>query len=667
MNSYVKYIGVIDSSNKTHYVPFTRGLNIITGKSSTGKSAMIEIFDYCFGSSDFTVPEGVITENAKLYFVILGYNDSNLILARKPYRENKNVFIKLVNEVSIDEVNMDYFDEKHFIKEKDFNQELGHYFGIEINDTDIDTEDIKYRGKRKERPSVRHFMSFILQHQNLVANKHSIFYRFDEREKREQTIDQFKIFMGIVDQKYFLLMQQLSDLKRELKSVEFKEKSLHEHETQLKKLLINAMDTFKVLTGSDVFGKENTERVMLNPIIFIKELNKHQIEIDYSSTGYSKHLNELRSKRNSLLLEKRDFENKKYKIDMSIESVENYKRDMSSLSEVDIQKLENTICPFCNSENNELECDVNGLSEAFEWLNLELKKTPYLLDSFQRDQKLITEQIDVKNNEIRGITSEIKEIEKINKKLKEQESLEKQSQKIILKIESILEELIDVRDNDLESQRNSVQKRINTINSELKEKYNKDGELRKAENLINRYMKEIGKDFDFEETYKPVNLKFSLETFDLWNETKEKKVFLRSMGSGANWLYSHICLFLALQSYFCENSKCMIPPILFLDQPSQVYFPNVIDHSESFDHKSLTKDLSRGSVEADEDLKAVTNLFNKLEEHCMKMSQNFYVEPQIIVTDHADNIEMKSNNFEKYVNGRRWRKRGFIDPVPSNQ
>ncbi|AFO49063.1 hypothetical protein T1E_3226 [Pseudomonas putida DOT-T1E] len=38
-----------------------------------------------------------------------------------------------------------------------------------------------------------------------------------------------------------------------------------------------------------------------------------------------------------------------------------------------------------------------------------------------------------------------------------------------------------------------------------------------------------------------------MNTFDLWHEKEaHKKGFLRSMGSGANWVYSHLTLFMAL-------------------------------------------------------------------------------------------------------------------------
>lgn len=69
MKSYVKYLGVVDKSNKIHHIEFSTGVNVITGKSSTGKSAMIELFDYCFGSSEFTIPSGIITDSADIYIL----------------------------------------------------------------------------------------------------------------------------------------------------------------------------------------------------------------------------------------------------------------------------------------------------------------------------------------------------------------------------------------------------------------------------------------------------------------------------------------------------------------------------------------------------------------------------------------------------------------------
>ena len=52
MKCFLRYIGVVDTQEKLHHVRLEPGLNVITGKSSTGKSAILEIFDYCLGCVD---------------------------------------------------------------------------------------------------------------------------------------------------------------------------------------------------------------------------------------------------------------------------------------------------------------------------------------------------------------------------------------------------------------------------------------------------------------------------------------------------------------------------------------------------------------------------------------------------------------------------------------
>lgn len=61
METRIKYLGLIDKDGKRHGVSLHEGLNVVTGRSSTGKSAIIEIFDYCMGADVDTIPKGVIT------------------------------------------------------------------------------------------------------------------------------------------------------------------------------------------------------------------------------------------------------------------------------------------------------------------------------------------------------------------------------------------------------------------------------------------------------------------------------------------------------------------------------------------------------------------------------------------------------------------------------
>jgi predicted ATP-binding protein involved in virulence len=50
-------------------------INIITGKSKTGKTAIIDIIEYCFGNSKFKIPPGIIEDSVSWYLVKYKIND----------------------------------------------------------------------------------------------------------------------------------------------------------------------------------------------------------------------------------------------------------------------------------------------------------------------------------------------------------------------------------------------------------------------------------------------------------------------------------------------------------------------------------------------------------------------------------------------------------------
>ncbi|EOX0537580.1 DUF3732 domain-containing protein [Klebsiella aerogenes] len=80
--------------------------------------------------------------------------------------------------------------------------------------------------------------------------------------------------------------------------------------------------------------------------------------------------------------------------------------------------------------------------------------------------------------------------------------------------------------------------------------------------------------------------------------------------------------------------------------------------------KGVTEEKNERDL--DDDIKAVENLFSQLSSYCneIKIANGF--SPQIIVTDHADDLILSNGTeFESLVNGNRWRSRGLIDPVPN--
>ncbi|MEQ9888288.1 DUF3732 domain-containing protein [Pectobacterium zantedeschiae] len=665
MMCYVNYIGVIDNNYKVHSVTFTPGLNIITGKSSKGKSAILDIFDYCMGSSENTIPEGVITECAKFFFTVLRF--SNLVVVIGRVVDSNRCFLREVSGTEINDILpriedvKSFFTKDYFQYKDEFIKCLGRYFAVTLENIDVDPLRKEITGKKSPTPSVRSFMSFMLQHQNLVANRHAIFYRFDEKRKRDQVIDHFKIFMDIVGEKYFdiakLHTEATYELKRALAQIPKQEKIrdafINEFSTFLSEYYALAGHPLTDLTPLDIWQRPQQA---LNHLIGIP------IRVDGLSDAFEYKRAELRKTKASLMSHIQKARNTRYLLDISTGQASGFAETMTSLTIPKTTNLKKGVCPVCASQSDIAEDEANKLSAAIHWLNEELKVSTYAREGFGEERRAIDDEIKKLRKELASVEKSLKPLDDEAEHLQKSKSVDASAQKAKIKLELAIERYIDNPPSEAKKQVDYWQKKVDEYNDEMAQ-YDVESRLRILKNGINRKMKSIGQDFDFEETYKNGSLRFDIDTFDLWHEKQEKngyakKVFLRSMGSGANWLYSHLTLFLALHYNFAAYGTCRVPPILFLDQPTQVYFPST-DDADTFKADDLRGDRKTDKT-IDEDVDAVSKMFTTLAKFCDDTLKETGVIPQIIVCDHADKLPLKEGyNFESFVRAR-WRTNGLI-------
>ena len=662
-------MGAIQTGNK-HPVCFNKGLNVVTGKSSTGKSALIEIFDYCFGSSEDTVPKGVITDSAHIYYVYFQVNEQNMVVGRRSDVKNK-AFFRSEDDYCPSKIQDNYFDISYFIEMGKYKKYLRGFF-LDIDDVDESLSAREYRKNKAKlaTPSIRSFMSFILQHQNLVANKHALFYRFDDKIKRDQAIEHTKIFLGLVDQNFFILSQERERLLADLNSLKREQDANNRVLEKQKQRVYPVLTQLYAMMG---FEDEpiSAQQVLRNPQdakdrldeLIVSENIAHSS--DALTQSYSELKRELSTKTAKLRKLQRQAASIKKYIEEEVRFVES-SREFQSPEKVQIAA---TVCPFCQSEQEHLVHSAEQLQLAIEKISSSLAHAKPMKAKFESSLVAVNREIELFSKDVNFVNNQIMEIEKSEKHLAEQKSLYESILMTKARLFMLLETLNLADNEDLESRFNAINRGREDVDNKLK-KYNIQKGLGRASEQVNEYMAQIGMHFEFEDSYQPINLHFSFETFDLYHETKAgEKIYLRSMGSGANWLYCHVTLFLALHRYFAElGDKCSIPSVLFLDQPTQVYFPNFKrDTSETFaEQKAQDEGLRTENERAiDEDIKAVENLFSQLSIYCNAVEKSNGFSPQIIVTDHADDLTLSNGvQFENLVNGNRWRKRGLIDPEP---
>lgn len=671
MKTLIHEIGVIDEQGIKHPVNFKAGLNVVTGKSSTGKSALIEIFDYCFGSDENTIPKGVITNSAAIYYVALAVNEQDMVIGRDPDIATKAFFRRVETFISA-EIDRDYFNASYFRPLSEFRKHLRDFF-LDIDDVDASLAARANRrfNKRSPTPSIRSFSSFMLQHQNLVANKHALFYRFDEKEKRDQAIEHTKIFLGLVDQKFFHLSQEKERLSEDARRLERQKETNKRTADSYKEKVAPVLSQLYALMGF------KDEPLSLDKILRHPQDAKDQLDsiivaekINYNSDAMTQRYEQLKLARNQKTAELRKLQRQSASINKHIQEEERFVDNLKQFSSPKHVHISAFVCPFCHTEKDNLRQSAEKLQQAITKVSGNLVQARPMKAKFESSLIEVQRSTEIVSRALTEINQQVTEIEKENKQLTEQKSLYESVIMQKAKLFALLDTINMADDTELEKEIKELKKQLKKITDALKE-YDVQKGLENATNKVNYYMAEIGSHFEFEASYKPINLHFSFETFDLYHLTPDdEKIYLRSMGSGANWLYCHVTLFLALHKYFSElGEKCAIPSVLFLDQPTQVYFPNFNrDNSATFEEQKAQEAEQRKSLNIgqniDEDIEAVENLFSQLSTYCNDLESSIGFSPQIIVTDHADNLTLSNGvEFESLVNGNRWRTRGLIHPV----
>ena len=125
MKSYIKAIIIFNKNGEKRVVPLEQGVNIITGESKTGKSALVEIIDYCLCSTRCTIPKGKITDFSYLYTLVMAIDDNTYVIARYNWDDGSKMhFSKEAKGFEPENLELSYFVEKPALPYKDVKNEI---------------------------------------------------------------------------------------------------------------------------------------------------------------------------------------------------------------------------------------------------------------------------------------------------------------------------------------------------------------------------------------------------------------------------------------------------------------------------------------------------------------------------------------------------------------
>jgi len=192
-------------------VRFKRGtVNVISGVSKTGKSAMIPIIDYCLGADKCTIPVNTIRDHCEWFGVLVTTSQGQKLFARKEpgtQRTTNEMFVLESTEVQI----------PHRIPGRNATADV---VKSQLDDlAGLTSLDFAVEGQTgfRARPSFRDLMAFTFQPQNVVANPTTLFYKADTYEHREKLRIIFPYVLGAVTPAMLAKQHELEDLRRQLR------------------------------------------------------------------------------------------------------------------------------------------------------------------------------------------------------------------------------------------------------------------------------------------------------------------------------------------------------------------------------------------------------------------------------------------------------------------
>lgn len=209
MTLQIRAISIYSRDGERRDVSFKLGaLNIVTGASKTGKSALLDIVDYCWGRGECTVAEGEIRRGVSWFVVHLDNDGEGILLARK----NPGPAGKSSDEIffarGIEELPADPADFHKNITADGLKSQLSAILGISEN---IHIPD-EGATRQPLEASSRHAIFFCLQAQDVIANRRLLFHRQGESSWVQQAIrDSMPYFLGAVDE---IIFSRLSAIKK---------------------------------------------------------------------------------------------------------------------------------------------------------------------------------------------------------------------------------------------------------------------------------------------------------------------------------------------------------------------------------------------------------------------------------------------------------------------
>jgi hypothetical protein len=621
MTLQVRAISIYSRDGERRDVTFKLGaLNIVTGASKTGKSALLDIVDYCWGRGECTVAEGEIRRGVSWFAVHLDNDGEGILLARKnpgpAGRSSDEIFFAR----GIEELPGDPAGFQKNITADGLKSQLSAILGISEN---IHIPDEGAMRQPLEASS-RHAIIFCLQAQDEIANRRLLFHRQGEPFIPQAIRDSMPYFLGAVDEDHFLALKRYQDARARLRRLE---REFADIET----IAIGATGAARSLyqearrAGLIPNGPEPDDAETV--VVLLRQAALPQPTLFSAIDDPEADLATLDDRRRALLGQLQDLREEIADVqrlsreagEFETEAREQEARLASIGLVSSVDEGDGHTCPICDSH---LAIPV----PTVEQIRASLVQLQTQLRSVRRDAPRLQERLAGLEGQRADLSEQLRSVQAdIGKRIENNERLRLEQHQFAEQARVAGRIAYYIENTAAAAPNNDLPRKIEQLRAEITELQRTIDDdaaqerLLTALNLVGRDLTKFASALNLEHGENPLRL--DLKHLTVVADTDDGPLSLSQMGSGENWVGYHVAAHLSLHSLFRRRRR-PVPGFLMLDQPSQAHYPPERDQDGKIDGL------------ADEDQAAVHQLYGLLHDYSEAVPQM-----QVIVTDHVELLD----------------------------
>ncbi len=622
MSFQVLEIALYGHNGETRSVRLRPGrLNIITGSSKTGKTALISIMDYCLGATECAIPEGVIRESVAWVALRLDVEHGQALVARRLPKRGAQASTAVYYDIGLNLALPALSDLRQTTNPDALESLLGTHAGISMN--------IHEPPAGQTRPaltaSIRHALFYCFQQQTEVINNHYLFHKQSVEFVPQAIRDTLPYFLGAVDEDHAYKLRELREKRRALRALERK---LSEFEairgrglSKAQALLSEATDVGLARSLEAVDSWEGAVAALR--AVSTDALPDDEEEIVAGGEEFER-----------LLGERRRLSDEVIRLRDQLRAAESLAEDRDGFSEEagaqllrlrSIDLLDDTggsddpLCPLCRSPLREADLPptIREIHRSIADLDSQMRGIEERSPMMQGVIDSLSSRVGDLQNQLRENREALDAIQASNARLQAIEDHRARRSHVLGRLGLYLESVPELEDSSsLRREMNVLKEQIRVLEEELSPEL-VESRVDSIMSILSRDMSRWAQEFRLEHSEHPFRL--DPKRLTVVADSTSAPVPMDRMGSGANWVGCHVIAHLALHKWFAGQAR-PVPRFLFIDQPSQAYFPEDADWQGD--------SLAQGG----EDREAVARMYRLALSELEASGGTF----QIIVTDHAN-------------------------------